>query len=198
MPQTESPQSLLAPYCIGLKLRTLRNQKQLTLARLAEETGLSTALLSKLETDRMVPTLPTLATISRVYGIGLSYFFTEPASHAVSITRQVSTHGRGRSREETSETPLNSAIPNRRMNLSLVEIPPGSLTAPRDLNPGEATVLHVVEGPLHLEIGGQRESLHSGDCLYLESHLPLSWAAAGKSPARALIVTAREPANSAS
>lgn len=38
----------LAPYCIGLKLRALRTQKRLTLARLSAETGLSTALLSKL------------------------------------------------------------------------------------------------------------------------------------------------------
>ena len=62
----------LEPYCIGLKLRTLRTQKRMTLSRLAAETGLSTALLSKLETDRMIPTLPTLGTISRVYGVGLS------------------------------------------------------------------------------------------------------------------------------
>ena len=50
----------LEPYCIGMKLRSLRTQKRLTLSRLAAETGLSTALLSKLETDRMIPTLPTL------------------------------------------------------------------------------------------------------------------------------------------
>jgi len=66
----------LESYCIGLKLRTLRTQKRLTLARLAAETGLSTALLSKLETDRMIPTLPTLATISRVYGVGMTHFFS--------------------------------------------------------------------------------------------------------------------------
>src|ERR1700739_4381835 len=67
----------LEPYSIGMKLRTLRTQKHLTLSRLAAETGLSTALLSKLETDRMIPTLPTLATICRVYGVGLSHFFSE-------------------------------------------------------------------------------------------------------------------------
>jgi hypothetical protein len=37
----------LEPYCIGLKLRSLRTQKRLTLSRLAAETGLSTALLVK-------------------------------------------------------------------------------------------------------------------------------------------------------
>ena len=72
----------LEPYCIGMKLRALRSQKRLTLARLAAETGLSTALLSKLETDRMIPTLPTLATISRVYGVGMSHFHRAGAPFA--------------------------------------------------------------------------------------------------------------------
>ena len=48
----------LEPYCIGTKLRSLRTRKRLTLSRLAVETGLSTALLSKLETDRMIPPSP--------------------------------------------------------------------------------------------------------------------------------------------
>ncbi|HET9129480.1 MAG TPA: helix-turn-helix transcriptional regulator, partial [Terriglobia bacterium] len=78
----------LEPYSIGMKLRTLRTQKHLTLSRLAVETGLSTALLSKLETDRMIPTLPTLSNICRVYGVGLSYFFNEAAKHTLAITRK--------------------------------------------------------------------------------------------------------------
>src|SRR6202035_3202302 len=91
----------LEPYCIGLKLRSLRTQKRLTLSRLAAETGLSTALLSKLETDRMIPTLPTLATISRVYGVGMSYFFSEPSRHSLSITLKVHLQGKGRGTDST-------------------------------------------------------------------------------------------------
>jgi transcriptional regulator with XRE-family HTH domain len=98
----------LESYCIGMKLRSLRTQKRLTLARLATETGLSTALLSKLETDRMVPTLPTLATISRVYGVGMSYFFNEPARHTLSITRKALFGGHERGTEQVRITPLNA------------------------------------------------------------------------------------------
>src|SRR5580693_6446408 len=90
----------LESYSIGMKLRDLRTRKRLTLARLAAETGLSTALLSKLETDRMIPTLPTLATICRVFGVGLSYFFAEPARHSLSITRRAHLQGNGRGAEK--------------------------------------------------------------------------------------------------
>ena len=73
----------LATYSIAPKLRALRMQKGLTLARLATQTGLSTALLSKLETDRMVPTLPTLASICRVYGVGLGFLFADAKKHSL-------------------------------------------------------------------------------------------------------------------
>jgi transcriptional regulator with XRE-family HTH domain len=82
----------LAVYSIGLKLRTLRSEKNLTLGRLAAQTGLSTALLSKLETDHMIPTLHTLEKICRAYGIGLGYFFRDPQHHSVAITRKAHTH----------------------------------------------------------------------------------------------------------
>ncbi|MDR3772266.1 MAG: XRE family transcriptional regulator [Terracidiphilus sp.] len=98
----------MEPYSIGLKLRALRTQKRLTLARLAAETGLSTALLSKLETDRMIPTLPTLATISRVYGVGMSYFFREPERHTLSITRKAHLEGYERGMEQVKVIPLNA------------------------------------------------------------------------------------------
>jgi transcriptional regulator with XRE-family HTH domain len=100
----------LEPYCIGMKLRSLRTQKRLTLSRLAAETKLSTALLSKLETDRMIPTLPTLATISRVYGVGMSYFFCEPAKHTLSITRKAHLQGNSRGLESVKVTPAERVL----------------------------------------------------------------------------------------
>ncbi len=113
----------LEPYSIGTKLRTLRMQKRLTLSRLAVETGLSTALLSKLETDRMVPTLPTLANICRVYGVGLGYFFAEPGRHTLSITRKGHLSGDGRNHESVRHTPLHASIANSQLEAEVVEFP---------------------------------------------------------------------------
>src|SRR5271169_5376436 len=115
----------LEPYCIGMKLRTLRTRKRLTLARLAAETELSTALLSKLETDRMIPTLPTLAAISRIYGVGLSFFFSEPARHTLSITRKAHLQANGRGLDAIRTTPLNSVAENPRLIVQMIEFPPG-------------------------------------------------------------------------
>jgi transcriptional regulator with XRE-family HTH domain len=179
----------LAPYCIGMKLRTLRTEKRLTLARLAAETGLSTALLSKLETDRMMPTLNTLATICRVYGVGLGHFFNEPKEHTLSVTRKVVSQGRGRSTDEKNVVPLNPGVPNRKMNACLVDLLPGSPRAAAEFVGRGALLVYVLEGRLNLEVGGLRETLETGDCVYVESELPMAWSATGKVGCRILTVS---------
>ena len=178
----------LAPYCIGLKLRALRTQKRMTLARLSAETGLSTALLSKLETDRMIPTLPTLATISRVYGVGMSHFFAEPARHSLSITRKGHLQAAGRGPETIKFIPLNAPGKGARIIAQMIEFPAGGVSSGRDPLPQMSGLVYVLEGRLQLEAGGMREVLEEGDCAYMESEMALAWSAAGKHRCRVLAV----------
>jgi transcriptional regulator with XRE-family HTH domain len=194
----------LEPYCLGVKLRGLRTQKRMTLARLAAETGLSTALLSKLETDRMVPTLPTLATISRVYGVGLSYFFKEPVRHRISITRKAHFEGQDRGTDPMRITPLNAAggispltSPARggdRLAPSLVtqmiELAGGGTASASDCFQETSGLIYVLEGRLQLDSGGMHEELEAGDCAYVESDMALAWSAADKNRCRLLAVSA--------
>jgi transcriptional regulator with XRE-family HTH domain len=60
----------LGRYSIGEKLRTLRLRKSMGLVELGKHTGLSAALLSKLERGKLFPTLPTLLRIALVFGVG--------------------------------------------------------------------------------------------------------------------------------
>lgn len=189
MPQPVSyAQWSLEPYSIGLKLRSLRTQKRLTLSRLAAETGLSTALLSKLETDRMIPTLPTLATISRVYGVGMSYFFSEPARHSLSITRRGHFEGDGRGEEPVKVTPLNSSDENPRLVVRMIEFAPGGAASTADCFRETSGVIYVLEGRLQLDAGGMKEVLEAGDCVCMESEMALAWSAADKHRCRILAV----------
>ena len=79
----------LRPYALGEKLRTLRLRKSMGLVELGKHTGLSAAMLSKLERGKLFPTLPTLLRIALVFGVGLEYFFTdERKRHVVAIVRK--------------------------------------------------------------------------------------------------------------
>jgi transcriptional regulator with XRE-family HTH domain len=183
----------LEPYNIGMKLRTLRTQKHLTLSRLAAETGLSTALLSKLETDRMIPTLPTLANICRVYGVGLSYFFTDAAKHTLAITRKAHLIGNGRGQEAVKQVLLHALSNHARLVARMIEYPTGAAGVMSEVGQSVCSVVYVLEGELRLDSGGMHEVLGIGDCAYVDSDMSIAWSAGGTAPCRVLVVTPGKP-----
>src|SRR5690242_18194209 len=75
----------LEQYRIGEKIRTLRLNKKLGLVQLGEHTGLSPALLSKIERGNLFPTLPTLLRIAMVFGVGLDHFFIESEDRPIVV-----------------------------------------------------------------------------------------------------------------
>jgi transcriptional regulator with XRE-family HTH domain len=179
----------IEPYCIGMKLRALRTQKRLTLSRLAAETGLSTALLSKLETDRMIPTLPTLATICRVYGVGLSHFFSEPDHHMLSITRKAHLQSAARGPEAVRAIPLSPPRSATGLLAEMIEVPGATSEAMSGVYNRETSgLVYVIEGRLNLAAGGLQETLDAGDCVFIDTRMPLVWSAAGKHVCRVITV----------
>ena len=79
----------LNDYGIGAKIRALRLKKKIGLVDLGKHTGLSPALLSKVERGRLFPTLPTLLRVALVFGVGLDYFFAGARDKPlVAVTRK--------------------------------------------------------------------------------------------------------------
>lgn len=177
----------LEPYCIGMKLRALRTKKRLTLSRLAAETGLSTALLSKLETDRMIPTLPTLASICKAYGVGLSHFFSEPTHHKLSITRKAHLEAAGRSTETERIIALNAPSDDPCLVAQMIELS-STPFSPDDVGPTICAFLYVLEGRMQMAADGMSQVLETGDCAYVESRMPTSWSASGSQRCRILLI----------
>src|SRR5512146_1727331 len=75
-------------YQIGPKLRALRLRKKMGLVELGQHTGLSAALLSKLERGKLFPTLPTLLRIALVFSVVLEFFFREEKKNTVAVIRK--------------------------------------------------------------------------------------------------------------
>lgn len=170
-------QAVLAPYGIAAKLRALRVRKHLTLARLASEAGLSTALLSKLETDRMIPTLPTLASICRVYGVGLEHFFCDAGRHSLSITRREHLLANSRGGVAAVRIPLNAPGEEPELMVEMIEMDAGAAYAPEESGRGGCAFAYVLHGPLQMTSGGVVDTLATGDCAYIETEMHISWTA---------------------
>jgi len=181
--------SALDQYQIGLKLRRLRIGKRLTLSRLGSETGLSTALLSKLESDKMIPTLQTLSKICRVYGVSLSYFFSYPKRHNVSITRKGQLAASCESRESVRQIPLHyDQIGLAQYGASWLEFAPKVLVAASEPGQGSSCLVYVIEGRLALNIGGDQDVLDAGDCACIDADVVVVWGSATQVPCQVLLV----------
>src|SRR6476646_9317362 len=79
----------LQAYAIGPKIRSIRLKKKMGLVELGKHTGLSPAMLSKIERGQLFPTLPTLLRIALLFGVGLEHFFVDGEERpAVAVTRK--------------------------------------------------------------------------------------------------------------
>jgi transcriptional regulator with XRE-family HTH domain len=184
----------LGDYAIGDKLRALRLKKKMGLVELGRHTGLSAAMLSKVERGKLFPTLPTLLRIALVFSVGLEYFFSDDQKrHVVAIVRRAQ-------RKRFPERPdghdisfyfesLDFAAVERKLNAYHAEFQP--------LQPGKARLHHhtgveflsVLRGKLELHIGTEDQILESGDSIYFDSSLPHSYRRVSQKPCSAIVVT---------
>jgi transcriptional regulator with XRE-family HTH domain len=63
---------------VGPRLRSLRQERGMTLAELAAETGISTSTLSRLESGERRPALELLLPLARAYGVTLDELVDAP------------------------------------------------------------------------------------------------------------------------
>jgi transcriptional regulator with XRE-family HTH domain len=185
----------LRPYQIGPKLRALRLKKSMGLVELGKHTGLSPALLSKLERDKLYPTLPTLLRISMVFSVGLDYFFSdERKRHIVSVVRKderIKLPERPGSPEVAYHfESLDYKYNERRTNSYLAEFEAVDAAKLKPHQHPGSEFLHVTKGKLGLKIGLDDYELDAGDSIYFDPTVPHTYRRIGKAPCQAMIVTA--------
>lgn len=183
----------LRPYNIGEKIRTLRLRKKMGLVELGRHTGLSAALLSKLERGKLFPTLPTLLRIALVFSVGLEYFFREERRNAVALVRRADRQ-RFPDKPATNDVSyffesLDFVATERKLNAYYADFQPIAPDKARvHLHPG-IEFLYVINGELALKIGTEEYLLDSGDSIYFDSSIPHSYRRTGEKLCDGLVVT---------
>jgi transcriptional regulator with XRE-family HTH domain len=185
----------LNDYGIGAKIRALRLKKKIGLVDLGKHTGLSPALLSKIERGRLFPTLPTLLRIALVFGVGLEYFFAGAREKPlVAVARKSE-------RVELPERPgegevayrfasLDYPATERRFNCYYAEFFP---VTPEQLRPHEhagVEFIYVIQGTLSVYVDAEERVLETGDAIYFDATVPHAYRRSGGRTCNALVVTA--------
>ncbi len=185
----------LRDYGIGGKVHGLRMKKKMGLVELGRHTGLSAAMLSKVERGKLFPTLPTLLRIALVFSVGLEYFFSDDQkSKVVAIVRRKERkrfpeRADGRDISFYFES-LDFAAVERKINAYYAEFQPLEVGKARAHQHGGIEFLSVLRGKLELQVGTEMHVLESGDSIYFDSSLPHWYRRASRKRCSAMVVTA--------
>lgn len=185
----------LRRYAIGDRLRSLRLRRRMGLVQLGAHTGLSPAMLSKLERGRVFPTLPTLLRIALVFNVGLDHFFADAdRRRAVAVSRAA---GRvrlgeppgGRDAGWTFEA-LDHAAIDKKLSAWLAEFHAARNGTPRTHQHPGVELLFLVSGRLELAVREEPPvRLEAGDAAYFDGSRPHSYRKVGTGACRAVVVT---------
>jgi mannose-6-phosphate isomerase-like protein (cupin superfamily) len=183
----------LGNYDIGGKLRTLRLKKKMGLVELGQHTGLSPAMLSKIERGRRFPTLPTLLRIALVFGWASNSSSPAPARSRSSRSHATASGSGCPSglRRATMHSISNRSI-TRPSSDGSTRTTPNAGRAPDKRQPhahGGAEFIYVLKGTLSVQIGTDQHAVGEGDSIYFDSTIPHSYGRGGERACSAIIVT---------
>jgi transcriptional regulator with XRE-family HTH domain len=159
---------------VGMKVRALRNQQELSLRTLAERSGLNVNTLSQIENSKTSPSIGTLQQLARALGVPLASFFeSEPVSRRIVYT----TH---------TQRPVgnfaNAHLENLGKDLMGNAVQPFIVTLERGAGSGEREIVHTghelvycLSGEVLYRVEGEMYPLEPGDSIVFQSHLPHCW-----------------------
>lgn len=163
---------------VGSRLRQARLTKRMRLKDVAGEVGCSESMLSKIERERVVPSLRILHRVAAVLDTSIAVLFADPQNDEVQIYRA--------GKRPTIILGSESAGP--RIHLERLvphvddQIIDGNVHVvfPGACNGGEIRHLgqeigFVIEGQIELTVGQQEFQLKTGDSFFFRSNLPHSY-----------------------
>lgn len=154
------------PTDLAAHLRALREARGLTLAAVAEQSGVSRATLSRIETGETSPTAETLGRLSTVYLLPISQLLTplEPGFRPLlRNSEQTIWHDPDHDFTRRVLSPANGQLTLELITCTLGPQQTITYTAPS--LPGQEHHLHLLSGQLNLVIEGEAHQLEPGDSL---------------------------------
>lgn len=148
---------------VGPRLRNLRRERGITLAAMAETTGISESTLSRLESGGRKPNLELSLPLARAYGIPLDELVGAPR------TGDPRVHLRPVNRGGMTYVPLT----RRAGGLHAHKLVIRPSTGEPELKTHEGYEwLHVLDGRLRLFLGDRSLTLSPGEVAEFNTHLP--------------------------
>jgi transcriptional regulator with XRE-family HTH domain len=171
---------------IGRKLKEFRKSMGMTTKRLAEETGLSAPLISRIENGLVMPSVPSLEMLSNVLKTDIGYFFQKNEAQEYVVSRNgkrtVGITKRGYRTELLAE-----GMRDRFMEpvIMILKGKDQEKEVPLATHEGQE-FSYVLEGKVEVTLGTKKYILTKGDAAYWKGSTPHKGISLSKKPAKTL------------
>ncbi|MDL2400101.1 helix-turn-helix domain-containing protein [Rhizobium mayense] len=178
---------------IGIRIRALRLERSLTLDDLASASGVSRAMISRIERAEASPTASLLARVCAALGLSLSEFFAEEGQKASPLSR--------RQEQQVWRDPETGYVrravspPRTASDVDIVDVefPAGARVSfpPHPASRGMTQHVWLFDGELEMTVGETSYRLKPGDCLFMPVGDGHVFHNPGHAPARYCVVLDR-------
>lgn len=173
---------------IGSTIRTIRKRKNITIAQICEETGLSQGFMSQVENNKTSPSIATLENIAAALEVPLAYLLLKKEER-MRIVRVAERHHTTSGSDQLKVAHLGKT---NKISMVLVDLPPGASTG-LEPHAHEGEEVHLVlEGRIFAEQGEDAVELEAGDSFSWNACTPHLVRNIGDSTARVLISIYKE------
>jgi transcriptional regulator with XRE-family HTH domain len=178
---------------ISNKIKGARKSKNATVQQLATKANVSKGLISQVENNRTIPSLPVLLAIIRALNLDLNDFFKDimPMTKAPKVIIKKPQEYQKFEKESTRgflyKRILSKDIKNLPVDIVLLELKRGAKR--QTLVKTEAyEYKYIIKGSVQYLIDGKKHILKEGDSLFFDGRLEHTLSNVGKSEARMLVV----------
>ena len=180
---------------IGVKIKGLRESKNLTIDEIAGRTGLSITQITRIENNEELPSLAPLIKIARALGVRLGTFLDDQNELGPVVTRKIDfSSDEGISFSNNARTinknmsyhALSQDKSGRHMEPFLIDVMPAQ-EADFELSSHEGEeFIYVLDGVIEINYGQDTYILEEGDCIYYDSIVAHHVHAGNELPAKIL------------
>jgi len=172
---------------IAQNLRRLREEKKLSLDRVAEVTGVSKSMLGQIERGESNPTVATVWKIAGGLKVSFTALITAPQPDTVVIHQ----HAIEPFVEDAGRYRIYPFFPyeeGRPFEMYTVEMDPGCCLSAEAHSAGTQEFITVYAGELTLRVGAEEFSVGAGDSIRFRADRPHGYHNAGNSVTRLCLV----------
>lgn len=182
--------SSIPEQAIGKRIQALRRERGITLQKLAERTGLSKGLLSKIENGKVSSPISTYLNIAHALRSKITCFLqdeVEDQSFVWVKKGERQRHNEGLAQFGYEYEGLAHKRKEKRMEPFILTVDQRFSKPVVFSHPGEEFNL-LLEGKVLFKYGAEEFVLEKGDSYYFDASIPHVGISIGKKPAKALVV----------